>query len=786
MSDGHDDSVFNVGGEARFRSRITPADIVRSVPLSSGIQTLTRFQDLRFNVDPTGLVIRGKGAFSIVLEATLSGGDEVAVKLYRGGDSDQTSAVVAREWKSAQEDLGRNIVRAHACHLVRDAAGVNRWIMIMDLVQGPTLHQLLGRGAHIPQEIQQAWLRSGLTTLAALASRRSMRDVKPANVGLSSTDPATADLVLLDHGFAKDELAPSSIRGATYAYAAPELILNADHLTPKVDLFSLGVTLLEVFTHGKAFDTPASNDSMRCLDEAPHLDHPSLAPEVARILKGALVKHPDLRPSAAELLYYLNNPVEPTPNWDPDRALRSRKDLTDPGAYDSLTDATADDPRQRPPRPASRPSTVTLDDEPAPPPARPERMVGAPLYYDPEPGRFSRLAQMAGIDSQYIKVHRERVLYGAAGLMLIAYSVYAVIGVIAMAYMVTDGSYLAIPGAIVMGAIIATIAVSLDRVIISAIPVNYDRIDDPEIDQNPIKYDRRARTSFVVRIAIALLFAFTVSEPVNLLIFNKDVTAAIGAQASERLEAATAAIDASFLSRFQNQEAIKTLAVAEQTRLQAEPAKLLAQAELERKGQGPTGQAGCGVECKGFLREAEAARKALPVSLAAQQKKIDAADTAIVALNTAKGTEITQAEAQFAADNGFFAREREFLKMLQQNPTLLLKYLAIAAVLVIFEMAGVLTKVISRGNNYERDMARLSRHIERCSREGNLGDKTMMARRGRGNVLLQKVADDRFYAAHGVTLPSLISSSTHRLGTTHVNGERVIHLPESEEDVSVR
>ncbi len=132
--------------------------------------------------------------------------------------------------------------------------------LVMELLEGETLHERLSRGAF---ELA-ALLDSGIALADALDSAHGRglihRDLKPANIFLTTR----GQLKILDFGLAKmvpvtdgttfEEsglTGPAAVVGTT-AYMSPEQ-LRAEPLDVRTDLFSLGLVLYEMATGHRAF-----------------------------------------------------------------------------------------------------------------------------------------------------------------------------------------------------------------------------------------------------------------------------------------------------------------------------------------------------------------------------------------------------------------------------------------------------------------------------------------------------------------------------------------------------
>ncbi|MFW6175635.1 MAG: protein kinase domain-containing protein [Acidobacteriota bacterium] len=128
-------------------------------------------------------------------------------------------------------------------------------------------------------------------------------DVKPGNLGLA-VDPETGErrLKILDFGLAQELLAPldRSIRG-TLAYTAPEVLLQ-DRYDHRADLYSLGLTLLEIATG----TLPSAGEQWEAIlyhltgePPDPLRLRPDMPPELAAILSRLLRRDPGERYASA-------------------------------------------------------------------------------------------------------------------------------------------------------------------------------------------------------------------------------------------------------------------------------------------------------------------------------------------------------------------------------------------------------------------------------------------------------------------------------------------------------
>jgi len=173
----------------------------------------------------------------------------VAIKLLRDSGGSRS---VARFEQEAQI-----LARLHHPNVVTvfDAGvdGGERFI-VMELVEGPTLRELLDREGRLTPE-RAAEIASGLASALGFAHQHDVihRDVKPSNVLLLPD----GDVKLADMGIAR-LLSPEaltatmSLRG-TVRYISPEQV-RGDQVDSRADLYSLGCVLFEMLVGRTPFE----------------------------------------------------------------------------------------------------------------------------------------------------------------------------------------------------------------------------------------------------------------------------------------------------------------------------------------------------------------------------------------------------------------------------------------------------------------------------------------------------------------------------------------------------
>lgn len=227
---------------------------------------------------------------------------------------------LAREAQSAGALSHPNIVTVY--ELGEDA---DMTFIAMEFVDGPPLQVLMDEGRLPPEKIAK-YLRHTASALDFAHSKGIIhRDVKPANILITSSDEAK----ITDFGVAKIvERAGMTTTGmavGTPSYMSPEQIMTKQ-LDGRSDQFSLGVIAFELLTGRKPFE---SDSLPGLIHQILSIDPPSAA-EIdqnvgepsASILRKALSKDPEGRyPKCADFAKALEEAmlgsVSPTVPWPP-------------------------------------------------------------------------------------------------------------------------------------------------------------------------------------------------------------------------------------------------------------------------------------------------------------------------------------------------------------------------------------------------------------------------------------------------------------------------------------
>jgi len=219
----------------------------------------------------------------------LTGGDRVAVKLFRAAPAD-VERRVQREFERLAGLAHPGVVR------VRDAGRHDgRLFLVTDLVAGAPLARVAEEGDVEVRRTRFEAVAVGLADALAYLHGKGLLhgDLSPANVRLS----ADGQPVLFDLAFPTLDRAGAAV--GTLGYASPEALVG--HVSAASDLFSLGATLFAAWTGGGPFGHGAEAAARMFAAPAPALSavRDGLPPAWDALLAELLRPRAEDRPSSA-------------------------------------------------------------------------------------------------------------------------------------------------------------------------------------------------------------------------------------------------------------------------------------------------------------------------------------------------------------------------------------------------------------------------------------------------------------------------------------------------------
>ena len=193
--------------------------------------------------------------------------------------------------------MARQVAHPNVCRVYDVGEYEGHTFLSMEYVDGEDLASLLRRIGRFPEDRAVEVARQICAGLAAAHDRGVVhRDLKPANVMLD----ASGRIRITDFGLAG--AIGESLRAGTPAYMAPEQ-LGGGEVTPRSDVYSLGLVLYELFTGHRALEG-RNLAELIALREQAGMTQPStivrdLDPAIDRTIMRCLEPDPARRPASA-------------------------------------------------------------------------------------------------------------------------------------------------------------------------------------------------------------------------------------------------------------------------------------------------------------------------------------------------------------------------------------------------------------------------------------------------------------------------------------------------------
>ncbi|MGB9334465.1 MAG: serine/threonine-protein kinase, partial [Candidatus Acidiferrales bacterium] len=250
----------------------------------------------------------GKGGMGEVYRAEdLRLGQTVALKFLPKSlaQTEEARERFTREVRLARQVSHPNVCRVFDIGEISETTDAGKTIthtfLTMEFVDGEDLASLMRRIGRLPPDKAVEIARQMCAGLAAAHEHGIIhRDLKPANIMLDGRGRVR----ITDFGLAglAAEIGGADARAGTPAYMSPEQFAGGD-VTPKSDLYSLGLVLYEIFTGKRPFDASSSEEMARQRDKSAPT-HPSqivkdIDPLVERVILRCLEKDPARRPASA-------------------------------------------------------------------------------------------------------------------------------------------------------------------------------------------------------------------------------------------------------------------------------------------------------------------------------------------------------------------------------------------------------------------------------------------------------------------------------------------------------
>ncbi len=250
----------------------------------------------------------GKGGMGEVYRAEdLRLGQTVALKFLPRSLAQTEEALerFTREVRLARQVSHPNVCRVFDIGEISETSEAGKTtthtFLTMEFVDGEDLASLMRRIGRLPPDKAVEIARQLCAGLVAAHEHGIIhRDLKPANIMLDGRGRVR----ITDFGLAglAADIGGTEARAGTPAYMSPEQFAGGE-VTPKSDLYSLGLVLYEIFTGKRFFDASSSEEMARQRDKSAPT-HPSqivkdIDPLVERVILRCLEKDPAKRPATA-------------------------------------------------------------------------------------------------------------------------------------------------------------------------------------------------------------------------------------------------------------------------------------------------------------------------------------------------------------------------------------------------------------------------------------------------------------------------------------------------------
>lgn len=243
----------------------------------------------------------GRGGMSLVYRATdLELQDAVALKIFTQPTNEDALARFKQEVLLARQLIHRHVVRVYD---IGTALGAR--FLTMELLLGEDMHTKLTHGLSLRDGID--YLTQACAGLEAAHQVGVIhRDVKPENLFVTRENVVkVTDFGIAKATFQKGVTVAGMVVG-TPEYMAPEQAHGHMEVTPRADLYSIGVILYFLCTRTLPFRhselVPLLMMHVNDPPEPPRVRNPALHADVERLVLDLLAKDPAARPPSARAL----------------------------------------------------------------------------------------------------------------------------------------------------------------------------------------------------------------------------------------------------------------------------------------------------------------------------------------------------------------------------------------------------------------------------------------------------------------------------------------------------
>ena len=281
----------------------------------------------------------GRGGMATVYLGRGDSGRKVAIKLIR---PDLAADEGFRQRFEREAAYARRVRQAYIAPVLDFGDHQGRPFLVTEYIEGPTVEEAVReRGPMAAHEVEQL----GEQVASALAAIHAVglvhRDLKPSNVILGRTGPRVIDFGIARALDDSGGLTSQNVRLGTPSYMAPEQFDEHAEVAKPADVFAWGGLMVFASTGRPPFGTASNRREVEVLaywiaTRDPRLD--GLEEPLRTLVRAAMAKDPDRRPTAKDLFRRLSAGDQPTP-------AGAASATEEPAPTDSEPAATAPVPR---------------------------------------------------------------------------------------------------------------------------------------------------------------------------------------------------------------------------------------------------------------------------------------------------------------------------------------------------------------------------------------------------------------------------------------------------------
>jgi predicted Ser/Thr protein kinase len=257
----------------------------------------------------------GGGGMAMVYLARGDNGRQVAVKLIR---PDLAANEGFRQRFEREATLARRPRQAYVAPVLDFGYHQGRPFLVTGYIEGPTLEQAVRERGPMPAyEVEQLGEQVALALAAIHAVDLVHRDLKPSNVILGRTGPRVIDFGIARALDDSRGLTSQNVRLGTPSYMAPEQFDDDAEVDKPADVFAWGGLLVFASTGRPPFGTASNLKEIDVLAHRIAIREPKLnefEEPLRTLVRAAMAKNPDRRPTAKDLVRRLSTGGQATPS----------------------------------------------------------------------------------------------------------------------------------------------------------------------------------------------------------------------------------------------------------------------------------------------------------------------------------------------------------------------------------------------------------------------------------------------------------------------------------------